>query len=144
MKNRLKQGCFFFANYTVLSFQIAELTSQIACLEIGLNRQKSKNEQLENELVTVKELCTKLDQQKDSLSRQLAEQSGMKIEMDRLRRDSNTMRETLMKDRNNVEYLETLLSESRQEAVNLKLVNQELQTEIQRLRSKAEELQSKL
>lgn len=113
-------------------------------MEIELKRQTSKNDKLEGELRSVQELCAKLDQQNDNISRQLSDRTEMKTEMERLRRDSDAIRDNLQKDRNNVEYLEKLLNESRQEAVNVKLLNQELQSEIQRLKSKAEDLHGKL
>lgn len=128
--------------------QIKELTSQVACLEIELKRQQCENQNLEKELSSIRELCGKLDRQKDNISRELEQneslQSHLHTEVERLRRDSNAMRESLMKDRNNVEQLERLLAESRDEAVNLKIMNQDLQAEMQRLRSKAEDLQNKL
>lgn len=120
------------------------MTAQVACLEVELKKEKLKNDKLESELASLKSLCGKLDKQNDSMNRKLSEHSEMALEVERLRRDSESLRDILTKDRNNVEYLEKLLSESRQEAVNLKLLNQDLQSEIQRLKSKTEELQKKL
>lgn len=68
----------------------------------------------------------------------------MTREVERLRRESETIQTTLSKDRGNVQQLEKLLAETRREAVEQKLLNEELQSEIQRLRSKCEELQGAL
>lgn len=124
------------------------MTSQIASLEIQLKQQVLQQDKLEAELASVRDLCVKLDKQKDNLSRELREkdsrQSQMEREMDRLMRDSDAARATLSKDRDSVEYLEKLLADSRQENVELKIINQELQSEILRLKNKIEELQNKL
>lgn len=116
----------------------------MACLEIEVKRQKARNEKLESETASLKDLCAKLDQQKDNISRKLSEHSEMANEMERMKRDSESLRDVLLKDRSKVEHLEKLLAESRQEAVNLRLQNKELQVEIERLKNKAEDLQNKL
>ncbi|KAK9721231.1 LAIKA domain [Popillia japonica] len=51
--------------------QLSDLTSQIARMEMQIAQQTSTNDKLEAELSSVKDLCVKLDKQKDSLMKQL-------------------------------------------------------------------------
>lgn len=62
----------------------------------------------------------------------------------RLRRESESLQNTVTKDRTSLENVEKLLSEARQENVQLQLYNDELSSEIRALKEKIEELQSKL
>lgn len=62
----------------------------------------------------------------------------------KLRRESETLQNTMAHDRHTVDGLEKLLAECRQENVDQTLINQELQAEIQRLKHKIQELHSKL
>lgn len=50
---------------------MSDLTSQIARMEMQIAQQTSTNDKLEAELSSVKDLCVKLDKQKDSLMKQL-------------------------------------------------------------------------
>lgn len=68
----------------------------------------------------------------------------MSREVERLRRESETVQTTLSRDRGSVQQLEKLLADARRESVEQKLLNEELQSEIQRLRTKCEELQGVL
>lgn len=54
------------------------------------------------------------------------------------------MHATLSKDRNSAEHLERLLAETRQASVEQRLLNEELQAEIQSLKNKSEDLQNRL
>ncbi|KRT79397.1 hypothetical protein AMK59_8205, partial [Oryctes borbonicus] len=53
--------------------QISDLTSQIARMETRIVHQTATTDKLEAELASVKDLCVKLDKQKDSLIKQLEE-----------------------------------------------------------------------
>lgn len=61
--------------------QIADLTSQIARLETRVDQSSSGKDRLETELASVRDLCVKLDRQKDSLMKQLNEQEQGRTEV---------------------------------------------------------------
>ncbi|KAF2883200.1 hypothetical protein ILUMI_22975 [Ignelater luminosus] len=128
--------------------QITELTSQVSHLERQLEHYKQQQERTEADLSAVRDLCMKLDKQKDTLMKELNEKGEQKSQIDRdvlrLRRESETLQDTLSRDRMTLENVEKLLSEARQENVQLQLYNQELNSEIRALKEKIEELQSRL
>ncbi|KAI4463587.1 centrosomal protein 2 [Holotrichia oblita] len=128
--------------------QLSDLTSQIARMEIQIVQQTSTNEKLETELSSIKDLCVKLDKQKDTLMRQLDENEVSKTKIDRdidkIRRHSAEIQCTLLKERESVENLERLLAASRTETSEQRLLNQELQKEIKIFKDKIKELESKL
>lgn len=68
----------------------------------------------------------------------------MSREVERLRKDSENAQELLSKDKTSVQHLEKLLADTRRESVEQKLLNNELQCEVKRLKNKSEELQSLL
>lgn len=61
--------------------QIAELTSQIASLELQMKQQSKVQEKLESELTTTRDLYIKLDKQKDNLLRQLSEKESQRAQV---------------------------------------------------------------
>ncbi|KAJ8984603.1 hypothetical protein NQ317_006065, partial [Molorchus minor] len=109
--------------------QITELTSQVASLEMQMKQGEAEYDRLAIELKQMKDLCVKLDHEKDGLRRELGERDNQQGQK---------------KERNNLEGLEKLLNEARQDVVNQRLQNQELQAEINRLRAKVDDLQERL
>ncbi|XP_066998908.2 centrosomal protein of 135 kDa [Anabrus simplex] len=128
--------------------QIAELTAHIASLETQMQQHIEQRRKTEADLTAVRDLCVKLDTQKDNMMQQITENDVIKIhlehELTRLREEQELMQDHLSKDRASISSLEALLATSRQETVDQKLQNQELQTEVTRLRQKVDDLQRKL
>lgn len=58
--------------------QIGDLSSEIAKLEVELETCKDENKSLKADLDAVKELCNKLDLQKDKLNDELTEHSTIR------------------------------------------------------------------
>ncbi|GJQ82870.1 hypothetical protein Trydic_g2608 [Trypoxylus dichotomus] len=128
--------------------QISDLTSQIARMETRIVQQTATTDKLEAELESVKDLCVKLDKQKDSLIKQLDEKETARNQIDRdvekIRRHSSEIQSTLSKERETVDRLEQLLAASRLETAEQRLLNEELQKEIKKCRDKVQELETKL
>lgn len=61
--------------------EISDLTSHIASLEMQLKQQKAQQENMERELAAMNELCVKLDQQKDNLSREVDERESRRAQV---------------------------------------------------------------
>ncbi|XP_018050335.1 PREDICTED: centrosomal protein of 135 kDa isoform X2 [Atta colombica] len=128
--------------------QISSLTQSIASMEIQLQQQIEQKHRVEADLMAVRDLCVKLDQQKDTLTEQLGDKDTMKVhyetQFSRLQAEQNIVQDQITRDRVTVERLETLLNQARQESINAQTTNQELQNEVSRLKQKVSELQSKL
>ncbi|XP_025989831.1 centrosomal protein of 135 kDa isoform X2 [Solenopsis invicta] len=128
--------------------QISNLTQSVASMETQLRQQMEQRHQAEADLMAVRDLCVKLDQQKDTLVEQLGDKDTAKAhyeaQLSRLKVEQSVVQEQITRDRVTVERLETLLDQARQESINAQTTNQELQNEISRLKQKVSELQSKL
>ncbi|XP_077254913.1 uncharacterized protein LOC143893424 isoform X2 [Temnothorax americanus] len=128
--------------------QISNLTQSVASMETQLRQQIEQRNRAEADLMAVRDLCVKLDQQKDTLVEQLGDKDTVKAhyeaQLSRLKAEQSIVQDQIARDRVTVERLETLLDQARQESVNAQATNQELQNEISRLKQKVSELQSKL
>ncbi|KAL6426094.1 hypothetical protein ACFW04_008989 [Cataglyphis niger] len=128
--------------------QISNLTQSVASMETQLRQQIEQRHRAETDLLAVRDLCVKLDQQKDTLMQQLSDKNHIKehceAQVSKLKAEQSIMQEQMTRDRVIVERLETLLDQARQESINAQATNQELQNEISRLKQKVSELQSKL
>ncbi|XP_011883028.1 PREDICTED: centrosomal protein of 135 kDa [Vollenhovia emeryi] len=128
--------------------QISNLTQSVANMETQLRQQIEQRHRAEADLMAVRDLCVKLDQQKDTLVEQLGDKDTVKAhyeaQLSRLKAEQSIVQDQFTRDRVTVERLETLLDQSRQEAITAQATNQELQNEISRLKQKVFELQSKL
>ncbi|KAJ8963922.1 hypothetical protein NQ314_005250 [Rhamnusium bicolor] len=128
--------------------QIAELTRQVACLEIQIKQGNSQHDRIATDLKQMKDLCVRLDHEKDTLKQELHnrdDQHGqVERNIDRLSRENDDLRKALDKDRNSLEGLEKLLNKSRQEVIEQRILNQDLQSEVNKMKSKVEELQERL
>nr|CAI5863781.1 unnamed protein product [Callosobruchus analis] len=109
---------------------------------------QSQYERIEHELRQMKDLCVQLDTEKDELRIELQNREGHKgvaqRNIERLSKDNEDLKKALRKDRNSVEDLEKLLDEARQEVIQQKLINQDLQTELTRMKARLEEVQERL
>ncbi|XP_076748654.1 uncharacterized protein LOC143422118 isoform X1 [Xylocopa sonorina] len=128
--------------------QISELTQSVAGMESQLRQQGEQKHRAEADLCAVRDLCMKLDQQKDTLMQQLDDKDAMKTQYDmqiaKLKAEQALIQDQMGKDRATVERLELLLDQARQESMTVQANNQELQNEMSRLRQKISELQNKL
>lgn len=138
-KENLIKGC---------EAQIINLTQNVATLEAELRQQEDQRIRAESDLNAVRDLCVKLDQQKDNLLQQLGEKDSMNSQFEsqltRLRTENSVVQDQINRDNAAIDRLEDLLDESRQESMNTQTANQELQNEILRLKQKNSELHSKL
>ncbi|CAG9864322.1 unnamed protein product [Phyllotreta striolata] len=128
--------------------QISELTSQIACLEIRMKQGHSTAEQYIEEMRHLKELCVKLDSERDDLRREIRSKDEQRIalerKMDLFSRENGELKRALDGDKNSQEGLERLLNEARRDLADQRLSNEEFQGEIGRLRAKIDELEERL
>lgn len=59
-------------------------------------------------------------------------------------RQNEELKKALDKERNNLDGVEKLLKEARQDIIEQRLLNQDLQSEVTKLKAKVEELQERL
>ncbi|XP_051170534.1 centrosomal protein of 135 kDa-like isoform X2 [Leptopilina boulardi] len=128
--------------------QIISLTQNVATLETELRQQEDRRLTAESDLNAVRDLCVKLDHQKDSILQQLGEKdsinSQFESQLTRLRTENTVVQDQISRDNAAIDRLEELLDQSRQESMNTQTANQELQNEISRLKQKNTELHNKL
>nr|XP_034195948.1 centrosomal protein of 135 kDa isoform X3 [Osmia lignaria] len=128
--------------------QISELTQNVASMETQLRQQGEQRHRTEADLNAVRDLCVKLDQQKDTLMQQMDDKDAIKAQYDmqiaKLKAEQVAIQDQMNRDRVTVERLEMLLEQARQESITAQANNQELQNEMSRLRQKMSELQNKL
>ncbi|XP_011137532.1 centrosomal protein of 135 kDa isoform X2 [Harpegnathos saltator] len=128
--------------------QISKLTQSVANMETQLRQQTEQKLHAESDLMAIRDLCVKLDQQKDALLEQLGDKNSAKAhyeaQLSRLKAEQSVAEDQMIRDRVTVERLETLLDQARQESINAQAINQELENEIARLKQRISELQSKL
>lgn len=65
-------------------FQISNLTQSVANLETQLRQQIEQRHRAEADLMAVRDLCVKLDQQKDTLMEQLGDKDTVKTHVNLL------------------------------------------------------------
>ncbi|XP_076179711.1 uncharacterized protein LOC143152941 isoform X3 [Ptiloglossa arizonensis] len=128
--------------------QISELTQSVASMETQLCQQGKQRHRAESDLTAVRDLCVKLDHEKDILMHQLNDKDSLKSQYDmqitKLKTDQTILQDQINRDRVTVERLEMLLNQARQESITMQTNNQELQNEISRLKQNMSELQNKL
>ncbi|XP_032671730.1 centrosomal protein of 135 kDa isoform X2 [Odontomachus brunneus] len=128
--------------------QISKLTQSVASMETQLRQQTEQKLRAEADLMAIRDLCVKLDQQKDALLEQLGDKNSVKAhyesQLSRLKAEQSVAEDQMTRDRVTVDRLETLLDQARQESIDAQTTNQELQNEIARLKQRISEFQSKL
>ncbi|XP_025835100.1 centrosomal protein of 135 kDa isoform X2 [Agrilus planipennis] len=128
--------------------QIKEMNHQMASMEMLVQELKRERNCLEMELDRCRECSSQLDKQKEEILSQLcskrSEQAQMCQELEKLRGESTTLHRRVEREQTSCERVERLLCENRKEAVELKLVNQELLCEVDRLKKTVDELQEKI
>ena len=63
-------------------FQIADLTQNVASLETQMRQLEDQKVRAESDLNAVRDLCLKLDQQKDGLMQQLEQNESLKSQVE--------------------------------------------------------------
>lgn len=117
------------------------------------------------EISSLRELCAKLDKQKDKLSQEVQEKEFMtskvifvlkmikhlcffliqtRDELDNLRRSAEIANITAEKEQNTTRTMETILSDTRQQLVEQRLVNQELQQQVINFKGQIAEMEQNL
>ncbi|RZB89882.1 CALCOCO1 domain containing protein, partial [Asbolus verrucosus] len=133
----------------ILSYekQIADLTSQIASLEIQLRQFMTQFERTDVELQNMRDLCLKLEAENSKFKRQLRDREDQRLQMDRnvdqLRSEREVLQHVVTRDRRTVESVEKDLHDAKHETTELRLLNQDLQEEVQRLKIQIQELKDK-
>ncbi|XP_050097356.1 centrosomal protein of 135 kDa [Anopheles aquasalis] len=125
--------------------QINELSAQLAAAESELEALRDNNHALSLDLEATKELCSKLDLQKDKLSEELQEHSNIR---EQLAREKETMQKELSLartgDRAAVKGLQELLAASRAEVEQQRIVLAQREQERDKLVTETDALRARL
>uniref|UniRef100_A0A1Q3G3E5 Putative myosin class ii heavy chain n=1 Tax=Culex tarsalis TaxID=7177 RepID=A0A1Q3G3E5_CULTA len=125
--------------------QINELSANIVSLESEVDCLKEENQHLREDLEATKDLCNKLDLQKDKLNEELNEHSSIR---EQLNRENATLKRQLSLantgDKAAVDGLQELLAASRSEVEQQRIVTSQLSQEVKSLKDQVSELGRKL
>lgn len=125
--------------------QINRLSATIVSLETEIECLKEENHNLREDLEATKELCNKLDLQKDKLNAELEEHSNIR---EQLNKENATLKRQLSLaktgDKAAVDGLQELLSASRSEVEQERIVTNRLHQEVKSLKEQVDELGLKL
>lgn len=125
--------------------QINGLSSNIVKLETEIECLKEENHNLREDLDATKNLCNKLDLQKDKLNAELEEHSSIR---EQLNKENATLKRQLSLaqtgDKAAVDGLQELLAASRAEVEQQRIVTNQLNQEVKTLKAQIEELNLKL
>ncbi|CAG9764416.1 unnamed protein product [Ceutorhynchus assimilis] len=128
--------------------QIADLSAQVARLEVQLKQTTREQEQCNTEMKQMRDLCQKLDKDKDTLKNELYNKEDRQSQSQRVTNKLNaemaTLREALEEEKSRLEGVEKLLIEARRETTSQRLLNQDLQHEIKELQQTVRDLKEKL
>ncbi|KAL9702193.1 hypothetical protein quinque_005711 [Culex quinquefasciatus] len=125
--------------------QINELSANIVVLESEVDCLKEENQHLREDLEATKDLCNKLDLQKDKLNEELNEHSSIR---EQLNRENATLKRQLTLattgDKAAVDGLQELLAASRSEVEQQRIVTSQLNQEVKSLKEQVSDLSRKL
>ncbi|XP_055614481.1 golgin subfamily A member 4-like isoform X2 [Uranotaenia lowii] len=125
--------------------QINELSSNVVSLESEIESLRDQNNNLLEDLEATKELCSKLDLQKDKLKAELDEHSQIR---EQLNKENATLKRQLSLaktgDKAAVDGLQELLAGSRSEVEQQRIVTSQLNRELKTLKEQVEDLSTKL
>ncbi|KAK0096265.1 hypothetical protein PV326_005916 [Microctonus aethiopoides] len=128
--------------------QIKELSENVASLEVQMRQQIELRDGIELDLNALRDLCVKLDAQKDSLQEELNNCAAMKIlyeaQINKLENEQKAASDQRNRDRAEVDSFEKLLEQETRNSMECRRLNQELQNEISRLKERVSDLQNKL
>ncbi|XP_051475237.1 centrosomal protein of 135 kDa isoform X2 [Apus apus] len=128
--------------------QISSMTKTMSKLEEDIKCEKQDKSSVLADLASVRELCVKLESNKELLSRQLASKSmdyeQVLGELQDIKSEVELVKKQLSSERLRVQNLETLLATTRDKEFQNHLTSQEKDTEIQLLKDKLTLAESKL
>lgn len=124
------------------------MSENIASLEVQMRQQIELRDRIELDLNALRDLCVKLDAQKDSLQEELNNCATMKVlyeaQISKLENEQKAANDQRNRDRAAVDSLEKLLEQETRNSMECRRLNQELQNEIGRLKERVSDLQNKL
>ncbi|KAM6346411.1 centrosomal protein of 135 kDa-like [Podargus strigoides] len=128
--------------------RISSVTKTISKLEEDVKREKQDKASVLADLASVRELCVKLESNKELLSRQLISKSmdyeRVLGELEDTKSEAEVLKKQLSSERLTVQNLETLLATSRDKEFQNHLTSHEKDSEIQLLKDKLTLAESKL
>ncbi|XP_009072711.1 PREDICTED: centrosomal protein of 135 kDa [Acanthisitta chloris] len=134
--------------HQVYESQISSITKNMSKLEEDLKRENQDKASVLADLTSFRELCVKLESDKELLSRQLTSKSmdyeRVLGELEDIKSEVELLKKQLSSERQTVQNLEMLLATSRDKEFQNHLTSQEKDTEIQLLRDKLTLAESKL
>ncbi|KAK2513711.1 hypothetical protein Q9233_015387 [Columba guinea] len=128
--------------------QISSITKNMSKFEEDIKREKLDKSSVLADLASVRELCVKLESNKELLSRQLTSKSmdyeKVLGELEDIKSEAELLKKQLSSERLTVQNLETLLATSRDKEFQNHLTSHEKDSEIQLLKDKLTLAESKL
>uniref|UniRef100_A0A8C0EV33 Centrosomal protein 135 n=1 Tax=Bubo bubo TaxID=30461 RepID=A0A8C0EV33_BUBBB len=128
--------------------QISSITKNMSRLEEDVKRENQDKSSVLADLASVRELCVKLESNKELLSRQLTSKSmdyeRVLGELEDIKSEAELLKKQLSSERLTVQNLETLLATSRDKEFQNHLTSHEKDSEIQLLKDKLTLAESKL
>ncbi|XP_009333414.1 PREDICTED: centrosomal protein of 135 kDa [Pygoscelis adeliae] len=128
--------------------QISSITKNMSKLEEDIKRENQEKSSVLADLASVRELCVKLESNKELLSRQLTSKSmdyeRVLGELEDIKSEAELLKKQLSSERLTVQNLETLLATSRDKEFQNHLTSHEKDSEIQLLKDKLTLAESKL
>ncbi|CAN2388620.1 centriole-centriole cohesion [Pristimantis euphronides] len=128
--------------------QIANMTKAFSKLEEQLRHEQEEKALILSDLASVRELCVKLDSNKEQFSRQLTarnmECERVLDELEDMKSEVELLKKQLASERLTIKNLETLLATNREKEFQSHLSTHEKESEIQLLRDKLNLAESKL
>ncbi|XP_057321420.1 centrosomal protein of 135 kDa isoform X2 [Microplitis mediator] len=128
--------------------QITELTQNVASLETQVRQQLELRTTAETDLNAVRDLCVQLDQQKESLKKEIIDKESLiaqyEAKLSRVKVEQTLVHDQKSRDHVTIDRLQMLLDQARRESVECQKSNQELLNEIDRMKQRINDLQNKL
>ncbi|XP_009901031.2 centrosomal protein of 135 kDa [Dryobates pubescens] len=128
--------------------QISAITKNMAKLEEDIKRENQDKSSVLADLASVRELCVKLESNKELIARQLTSKSmeyeRVLAELEDIKSEAELLKKQLSSERLTVQNLETLLAASRDKEFQHHLTSHEKDSEIQLLKDKLTLAESKL
>ncbi|XP_071980165.1 centrosomal protein of 135 kDa [Engystomops pustulosus] len=128
--------------------QISSMAKALSKLEEQLRHEQDEKAMILSDLGSVRELCVKLDSNKEQFSRQLTarnmEYERLLDELEDMKSEAELLKKQLASERLTIKNLETLLATNREKEFQSHLSTHEKESEIQLLRDKLTLAESKL
>ncbi|XP_035753714.1 centrosomal protein of 135 kDa isoform X2 [Egretta garzetta] len=128
--------------------QISSMTKNMSKMEEDIKRENQDKSSVLADLASVRELCVKLESNKELLSRQLTSKNmdyeRVLGELEDIKSEAELLKKQLSSERLTVQNLETLLATSRDKEFQNHLTSHEKDSEIQLLKDKLTLAESKL